>query len=246
MRAEEFTDLHQHVLWGVDDGPRTPAEMQALLEQDRDNGIQQVYATSHAYPAVRPFDLARYRERLEEANAFCRSRSWPLRLLSGCEIFYCSAVPDELTAGRLPTLGNSRRVLIEFDPKVSASEIGEAANRLYQAGFEPVLAHVERYLCLTHSPRYAMELREEGGLVYQMNCDTILRPRWGRERRFVRQLLEARAVDVMATDAHDTVRRPVRMQEAYQKVLREQGREYADRLVSPDRECTGEGRAGSL
>ena len=245
MKAEGFADLHQHVLWGMDDGPRTPAEMEALLAQDQDNGIRRVYATSHAYPAVRPFDLARYRERLEEANALCRSRSWPLCLLPGCEIYYCSAVPDELAAGRLPTLGGSRRVLIEFDPKVSVSEIGEASNRLYLAGFEPILAHVERYSCLVRSPGHAMELREECGLLYQMNCDTILRPHWGRERRFVRKLLEARAIDVVATDAHDTVRRPVRMQEAYRQVLREQGREYADQLVSPDRKWTGEGRAGS-
>ncbi len=246
MRTEGFTDLHQHVLWGLDDGPETPEEMQALLEQDRANGIRLVYATSHAYPALHAFDLARYRERLGEANALCCRQGWPLRILQGCEIHYCSAVPDELAAERLPTLGDSRRVLIEFDPKVRICEIAEAANRIYQAGFEPVLAHVERYRCLVRAPGQAMELREECGLVYQMNCDTILRPRWGRERRFVRELLGARAVDVMASDAHDTVRRPVRMREAYQKVLREQGTEYAEHLVNPFPACTGEGRADNL
>lgn len=246
MRTEGFTDVHQHVLWGMDDGPGTPEEMQALLAQDVDNGIRLVYATSHAYPAVRAFDLTRYRERLEEANALCRRQYWPLRILSGSEIHYCSAVPDELAAGRLLTLGDSRRVLIEFDPGVSVSEIAEASNRLYQAGFEPVLAHVERYLCLVRSPGHAIELREECGLVYQMNCDTLLQPRWGRERRFVRQLLEARAVDAMATDAHDTVRRPVRMRAAYRKILQEQGREYADQLVHLFPVCMDEGRAGTL
>ena len=38
MREEGFSDLHQHVLWGLDDGPQTPEQMRALLAQN-DTGV---------------------------------------------------------------------------------------------------------------------------------------------------------------------------------------------------------------
>ena len=137
MREEGFSDLHQHVLWGLDDGPQTSEQMRALLRQDVEEGIQLVFATAHAYPKLRAFDLALYRERLAEANACCESECWPLRVVPGCEIHYCSAVPDHLSAGRLPTLGYSHHALIEFAPDVSPAEIEEAADRLYRTGYTP-------------------------------------------------------------------------------------------------------------
>jgi protein-tyrosine phosphatase len=246
MKEEEFSDLHQHVLWGLDDGPRTPEEMQALLEQDWKEGIRLVFATTHAYPKERAFDLVRYRERLCEANDYCSGKGWPIILLAGCEIYYCDAVPDHLAAGRLPALGDSRRALIEFHPGVSLSEIGDAADRLYSAGYPPVLAHVERYRCLVRSPERAMEMREEYGLIYQMNCETVLQPRGFRERCFVRRMLAEHAIDAIATDAHDVLRRPVRMQEAYRKIADGQGEDFARQLVSLGWSLAGEGRAVTL
>ena len=231
MKLKGFSDIHQHVLWGLDDGPQSPEQMRALLQQDMAEGIRLVFATTHAYPRVRPFEMNLYRERLAEANACCRDKGWPLRVMPGCEIRYCDSVPDHLTAGRLPALGGSRHVLIEFDPYASLAEIKDAADKLYIAGHSPVLAHVERYRCLVSAPERAMEIREEYGLLYQMNCETVLLPQGFRQRRFVKRLLEERAVDAIATDAHDTLLRPVQMQKAYQMLAGEQGSDYAEQLV---------------
>lgn len=240
MKSDGFADLHQHVLWGLDDGPQTSEQMRALLRQDVEEGIQLVFATAHAYPKLRAFDLALYRERLAEANACCESEGWPLRVVPGCEIHYCDSVPDLLTAGKLPALENSRHVLIEFAPDISLAEIGEAADRLYRTGYTPALAHVERYQRLVCSPERAMDMREEYGLLFQMNCETVLHPRGFRERRFVSWLLKAQTIDAIATDAHDAIHRPARMKAAYQKIAKEQGMDYAERVVSLGLKLMGE------
>ena len=52
------------------------------------------------------------------------------------------------------------------------------------------------------------------------------------ERMFVRRMLDEQAIDLLASDAHDTVRRPVRMQQAYAKAKEEYGEEYAEELVT--------------
>lgn len=233
-RSRGFTDLHQHVLWGIDDGPKTAKQMYAMLELAVKDGVERIAATSHAYPKTQPFDLELYRSRLEEANAYCVRRGWPLRLIEGCEIHYCDSVPDLLVAGKLPTLGGSNYALIEFDDDVEPQQIGLASDRLFRVGFRPVIAHVERCRKLLRSPKRAMELREEYGLIYQMNCETVLLPFDFLERRFVRLMLHAQAIDLIASDAHDTRNRPTCMRETYQELCAQYGRSYARRLFYLD------------
>lgn len=230
MIAPGFADLHQHVLWGLDDGPQSPQEMHALLRAAAEDGIGLIAATAHADPAARPFPLSLYYLRLAEANAYCQEKGLPLRLVSGCEILYCDSVPDLLLTGKLLPLGGSRLVLIEFPPRVSIRRIQAAAEGLYQAGYRPVLAHVERYKRLTASPRRALALREDYGLYFQVNCAAALRPRGLRQRRFIRRLLAAGAVDLLATDAHNTDRRAPCMRPAARLIARRWGRGYAYRL----------------
>lgn len=232
MKSGYFSDIHQHVLWGLDDGSQSAQQMKELLQQDVENGIRLVYATTHAYPAVRRFEMNLYRERLAEANDCCKANGWLLNVASGCEIRYCDRVPDQLDAGRLPTLGGTRHVLIEFEPSVALEEIKDAADRLYIAGYSLVLAHVERYRCLVTAPERAMAVRDEYGFLLQMNCETVLQPRGFRLRRFVRRMLEKRCIDAIASDAHDTVHRPVLMRKAFQKISAEYGEDYAEQLVS--------------
>ncbi len=229
-RGEGFADLHQHVLWGVDDGPQSAEEMRALLERDAAEGIGLVAATAHAYPRTQPFDLALYRERLAEANEYCRARGLPLAVVAGCEIHDAERVPDLLAAGKLPALGDSRCALIEFREDASLDEVGATAGRLYTAGFVPVVAHAERIRCLARRPERAIEAREEYGVILQVNCDTVLAPRGFFERRFVARMLRAEAVDLIATDAHGASRRPPRMREAMAAVRQRCGEDYARRL----------------
>ena len=231
MRGKGFADLHHHLLWGMDDGPKTPEQMHAMLRRAVRDGITSLAATSHAYPGARPFDMDKYLSRLDEARQYCRQQGWELQLLRGCEIHYCDSVPDLLMAGKLPTLGETRMVLIEFDSRADAAEICRASNKLYRVGYQPIVAHVERCRSLLRSPRAAMEIREECGLFYQMNCSTVLEPRGIRERSFVRRMLDAQAIDLVATDAHDTAGRAACMKETYRALLDRCESGYARRLV---------------
>lgn len=240
MIPADFCDLHQHVLWGLDDGPQTPEQMYALLQQNVIEGIHLIFATTHAYPKVKPFNLELYRQRLNEADAYCEKRGWPLYVIGGCEIHYCSAVSDLLSDGLLPTLGSSRQVLIEFDSNTSLKDIGHASDKLYRAGFLPVVAHVERIDHLMHAPERAITLRDDYGLAYQMNCETAYNPNGLREKRFVKKMLDAHAIDAIATDAHDVLIRPAHMKAAYQKIAAEQGADYANQLVSYGWQFMGE------
>lgn len=43
-------DIHCHILWGVDDGPQSPEETEALLNLAKVEGITDIIATPHYTP----------------------------------------------------------------------------------------------------------------------------------------------------------------------------------------------------
>lgn len=239
MKRIAFADLHQHLLWGLDDGAQTPGQMRALLNQNARQGVEIICATVHADLRRAPLDCALYQRRLAEANAYCAQHQLPVRILPGCEIMYSAAVPDWLMQGKLFPLGDSRYVLIEFPGNVSIPEIEDAANGLYRSGYRPILAHVERYRALVSAPKRAMALRDEYGLIYQMDCSTVLRPRSLRMRYFAYRMLRAQAIDLLASDAHNAGARPVRMRAAYRCIAEKYGARYARRLTCAGRELIG-------
>lgn len=231
MTRGKLSDIHQHVLWGVDDGPHQEQAMLDMLEQNAQEGVSLVFATSHSDPQLHPLDLTLYRKRLKEANAYCKQKQLNLRVVPGCEIFYRPSIADLLPEGKLLPLGDSRFVLVEFGENVTIQQLQDAADKLYRGGYSPIFAHVERYRCLKRSPKKAIQLREDYGITFQMNCHTITHPHGFMEQLFVYRMLKAHAIDVMATDAHDTVHRPVCMQAAYQAVANLCSERYARELT---------------
>ena len=66
----ELTDIHQHLIWGMDDGADSREAMFSMLREAHRQGIKTVVATSHARPGFQPFDMECYTERLAEAQDF--------------------------------------------------------------------------------------------------------------------------------------------------------------------------------
>ena len=53
-------DIHEHLIYGVDDGARTFEQMTAMLEAARANNVSVVAATAHITPGRRLFPSDAY------------------------------------------------------------------------------------------------------------------------------------------------------------------------------------------
>lgn len=226
-----FVDIHQHLLWGMDDGAESRQVMLEMLNQAQEQQIRYICATSHAMPGIRPFDLCGYEQRLAQAQQLCDQNRWPIRLLPGAEVAWTFNTLNALKQGRVPTLNHSDYVLLEFWPTIRWNEVEDAVRQTLCAGFVPVLAHVERYRCFFWNPRQAVVMKQRYPIFYQVNTSSIL----GREgflpSRCAGALLKRRLVDAVATDAHNCTARPPQMQQAYQRLKTEYDEQYADALT---------------
>lgn len=226
-----LVDIHQHCVYGVDDGPKNWEDTLAMLSSAEKQGIERIIATSHALPGRAHFDFDGYLDKLDEINAYARKQGWKIRLLPGCEIYYSSKALKKLDADAIPTLVGGQHVLVEFQPETKADEVFRAMRELANGGYKPILAHVERYFALQDKPEVIQDLRRLGVLI-QMNAKTVLHSKglFGG-KGFIRKLLKEGVVDFVATDAHNTSSRPVCLKEAYDFLQKHYGQEMADLLT---------------
>ena len=184
--------------------------MQMLISASG-QGVGRVIATPHVTPGVTPFSMEKFSRQLERAQRGCRQMQLPLQIIAGAEILYTVQTSRMLCERRIPTLGGTSFVLVEFSPTIRFDEIEDATLSLLRNGFLPVLAHVERYPALFRKPGGIKRLKREYEVFFQVNCSSIIAclKRW--KQRDVKYLLQEEMVDFVASDAHDLERRPCRM-----------------------------------
>ncbi len=224
-----FCDIHSHFVYGMDDGARTQEEMEAMLDAAWADGVAELTATPHVTPGVYEFNVGRFHRHLNEARVYCQSRGYSMRLSPGAEILYTPALERYVVEHRLPTLGNSDHVLLEFAPEIAYREIEAAVGLLERNEYVPVLAHVERYSALSGAKIY--QLKERSSVLYQMNCRTVLEGGGLMQNMRTRKWLQDRLIDYIATDSHNCGSRKTCMKRAHSVLAERYGLKYANRLT---------------
>jgi protein-tyrosine phosphatase len=108
------------------------------------------------------------------------------------------------------------------------------------AGYIPVIAHVERYECLSDISRIE-DLQELGALI-QVNADSVLGIDGRHFKRYTKKLLKAGLVDVIASDSHGTKERVCNMKKCYEYVAKKFGDDYAQEIMQTTPENIINGR----
>lgn len=225
----QYADLHHHVVYGVDDGPQTFEDAQAMLRKAHENGISVIAATSHATPGHERFPMERYIEHLQKEQEWCDAQGLGIRLYSGCEVLYTDGAVRLLQSGDIPTINRSRVVLVEFLPVNDFKYIQNAVRKLGNAGYTVVIAHAERYEG-SRKIEDLLSLREDLGAYIQINAQTFISPGGFFAKRWLRKAMENGCVDLAATDAHNVSSRACQMRKCCETIEKEWGRETADRL----------------
>lgn len=210
-----FTDIHNHFVYGVDDGPKTYEQMTDMLDAAAADGIVCIIATPHITPGVEQFEYDTFHRHLLEAQEYCHVAQLPLTLHPGSEVFYTPHTGRYLAEGRIPTLAGTRYVLVEFSPQVPLEELRQALQIILRNGHIPIVAHVERYHCLIKNLKAAKQLKESIEVRFQLNASTVIKGKGFWIERFAKHMLEEGYIDYIATDAHNTTNRPAVMQAAY-------------------------------
>ena len=229
--ANAFTDIHHHLLYGLDDGPATAEDMAAMLQAAYASGVKTLVATPHISPGIVPFAWETFWQRMAQAQQASHALGLDMAILPGAEMLYTYQAERYLAERRIPTLAGDRKVLVEFSGNIRLGELESALQVILSNGYVPIVAHIERYRCLMQSHTRTIALRRAYGAQFQINCDSLLHCANPFVHRTLTSLLAERQIDYVASDAHNTGNRACRMQEAYEKLVAAYGEPYANDLT---------------
>jgi len=152
-----------------------------------------------------------------------------LRLELGAELYVDSTLLDDVDAGAVLALAESRYLLLEFPPH-AVGNARETVHELAIGGWRPVLAHPERVAPWAEDPTLILRLADAGALV-QLTAMSITGDFGLRAQRCSRFLLDHGCVHFVASDAHDPLRRPPLLERARAEISRRWGEEIATLLL---------------
>lgn len=224
-----FTDIHTHLLPGVDDGAESMSQTLRLLRMAWDDGIRTVILTPHYRGRYKKNTPAMLKENFDWLREMAAAELPDMKLYLGQEIAYESDAPEAMHQGRVLTINGSSYALLEFRTNSLRSHIITGVSETVRCGFVPIVAHVERYDICRSDPSLVEELLDLGALL-QFNADSVLGSNGFAVKRFCHKLLKGRKAHFVASDAHDAVHRPPRLRDCFLKIHKKYGAEYAEEL----------------
>ena len=233
-------DIHSHIVFDVDDGPRDLADSRALLEESYRQGVRTIISTSHRRKGMFETPENKIAEHFKLVQEIAKEISDDLTVLYGAEIYYTSDVLDKLEKKIIPSLADTRYALIEFSMTTPYKEIHTALSNVLRLGITPVVAHIERYHCLENDEKKVRDLIDMGCYM-QINSSSVLKSKlFGDKYKFMKKrarfFLEKDLVHFVASDMHNLDDRPPYMQEAYQIISKKYGVAYAEQLFKKNQE----------
>lgn len=225
-KIDNYVDVHSHILPGVDDGSRSMDETVQMLKIAISQGIRCIIATPHYITGATNAPVEQLHQVREQVQAEAEKLDPELRILLGNELFYSESIVDALKSGQALTLAQSRYVLVEFSVKEDYRRIYQGISQLLQAGYAPILAHVERYQCL-HRKSSLLEELVKLGCYLQMNSSSLVGGMFDKQAAFNRKLFAQGYIHLVGSDCHDSKIRVPRMKSAVQTLQKK----CEDRLI---------------
>lgn len=223
----ELADLHIHALYGVDDGAKTEAEMQQMIDASYADGVRTICLTPHFHPGYFGDNYEKINLAYSKLQAYTKQRYPGLQIFLGNELRYSKGCISWLKDGLCRTINHTRYVLVDFSEREGGNTIIAGIEYLLNAGYIPILAHVERYGKL--GLRAIQELRGNGVLI-QIDIQSLFGGfGWLIERR-AKTILARHLADLVASDAHDLASRPPGLSNGYRLLSKNYGESYADAI----------------
>lgn len=226
-----MTDIHCHILFGIDDGSDCLADSVEMARIAYESGTRRIAATPHANIPGEPGNYwdQTLADKLRELKEALRREGVDVAVYRGQEVFAAGELAERVKSGELVTLNGSRYLLTEFDFYERSDYIFSTCSSLIAAGIVPVIAHPERYDAVQSDEDMAFSLREMGCLL-QLNKGSMLGAFGKSAQDTAHRLLYETLADFVASDAHGPYVRTPFMADAHEMVSELYSPDYADYL----------------
>ncbi|GLQ30290.1 tyrosine-protein phosphatase [Litoribrevibacter albus] len=226
-------DLHCHLLPGIDDGPSTLKEALELASQMAKGGVTHAVVTPHIHFGRWNNTPEIIQKALASLQSGIRDQNIPLTLSYSAEVRIDVDILSAISKGNIPFLGefNGKNVLLlELPHENIPLGTEQIIQWLLKQNIIPMIAHPERNKDVIRRYEKLAPLVELGCL-FQVTAGSLVGQFGRAAQEIAERMLLAGLVTILASDAHDTKRRPPNLFEGYDAAAVLVGEEEAITLV---------------
>ncbi len=194
------TDMHSHLIPGIDDGSKTLDETIAILYKFKELGYKKVITTPHIMSDFYRNTPEIILNGLEIVKGELNRIQLEIEIEAAAEYYFDETLFQMLENESFLTFGD-KNVLIEFSFSAAPQEHEKLFYEMRIKGYRPVIAHFERYLFYHGSIEQAKLWREKGMLI-QMNINSLFGHYGPSVKKQAEMLIDSAQIDLIATDCH--------------------------------------------
>lgn len=202
-----ITDIHNHVLPGLDDGSANLKESILMLEGLHALGYKKVIATPHVMAGHFPTSPQEIFSALEKSKNALKETGLDLELSAAAEYMADEGFAAELLRSSLLSFGE-QMVLFECSYFQPYPGLGDYLFQLQVQEYKPILAHPERYPYWQRKREDLTRLYDMG-ILFQVNYASFLGAYGPVARKTALWLLEQDMIDLLGSDLHRSQDLPV-------------------------------------
>lgn len=222
-------DLHTHMLPDWDDGAKSWEEMQEMTKVAAADGVKQIAVTPHIFRMTRHGDdWGVLKERVGQFKTRCVGL--PCDFAIGAEVFLQHDIIEAVREHGL-TLNGTNYFFIEFPSDQVLPDAKDLIFNINIAGYIPIISHPERNAVFSEHPHRLYELVQMNCLA-QVTAASITGEMGPSAKRAAEVFLTHNLVHLIASDAHDPVKRPPRLARAVEEAARMVGKDKAEAMVT--------------
>lgn len=228
-----MVDIHNHILWGIDDGAKNPKDTLEMAKSALKNGITHVIATPHHNDGTYMNSASKILSRVKEADNLFKKNNIDLVILPGMEIHLNGEISKDLEAIEeilLPLARDTNFLLIELPydhvPRYTETLFFD----IQLKGYIPIIAHPERNIEIRDNPNIIYELVKKGALT-QVTAASVVGMFGDTLQKNAVKLIKHNLVHFIASDAHNVNKRGFVLREAYQWIDKNLDEAYTDNFM---------------
>jgi len=199
MKFFKFIDSHTHLLPGMDDGARNVEESEQMIRSLREQGIEEVYLTSHYYSHKESVD--KFLSRRAESYRLLRPvlDRYGMKHRLGAEVYAIPAIFNYANLDDLCIEGTDLLLLEMSSPKSEPERELRIIKEIYSRySAKIILAHIDRYPFMLKQKIFKQFVNL--GVYMQLNLD-FLDAGFFAKQRFLKYIRRG-YVQFLGTDCH--------------------------------------------
>jgi protein-tyrosine phosphatase len=194
------TDMHSHLLPGLDDGA---ADIQASLKLIRslhEMGFKKFWCTPHIMSDFYRNDASSIMPALESVREAIKAEGIPVEVYAAAEYYLDDGFIKKLADEKLLTLGE-KHLLFEVSYINAPENIDKVIFDMQLKGYRPIMAHPERYPFWYRDFEKYKTFRDQGVLL-QVNMNSLSGYYGPDAKAIALKMVDEGIVDLLGTDCH--------------------------------------------